>query len=95
MLDWEVPETQKKFREFLGLAGYYPKFIENFSKISKPLTSLLEKDAKFEWTEARQAAFDELKKWLTTSPVLVVPDPEKRFTVYCDASREGLGCVLM
>lgn len=95
VLDWEVPETQKKFREFLGLAGYYPKFIENFSKISKPLTSLLEKDAKFEWTEARQAAFDELKKWLTTSPVLVVPDPEKRFTVYCDASREGLGCVLM
>ena len=95
VLDWEVPETQKKFREFLGLAGYYPKFIENFSKISKPLTSLLEKDAKFEWTEARQVAFDELKKRLTTSPVLVVPDPEKRFTVYCDASREGLGCVLM
>ena len=95
VLDWEVPETQKKFRGFLGLAGYYPKFIENFSKISKPLTSLLEKDAKFEWTEARQVAFDELKKWLTTSPVLVVPDPEKRFTVYCDASREGLGCVLM
>ena len=95
VLDWEVPETQKKFCVFLGLAGYYPKFIENFSKISKPLTSLLEKDAKFEWTEARQAAFDELKKWLTTSPVLVVPDPEKRFIVYCDASREGLGCVLM
>ena len=95
VLDWEVPETQKKFRGFLGLAGYYPRFIENFSKISKPLTSLLEKDAKFEWTEARQVAFDELKKRLTTSPVLVVPDPEKRFTVYCDASREGLGCVLM
>ena len=95
VLDWEVPETQKKFYGFLGLAGYYPRFIENFSKISKPLTSLLEKDAKFEWTEARHAAFDELKKWLTTSPVLVVPDPEKRFTVYCDASREGLGCVLM
>jgi len=52
VLDWEVPETQKKFHGFLGLAGYYPKFIENFSKISKPLTSLLEKDAKFEWTEA-------------------------------------------
>ena len=95
VLDWEVPETQKKFYGFLGLAGYYPRFIENFSKISKPLTSLLEKDVKFEWTVARQAAFDELKKWLTTSPVLVVPDPEKRFTVYCDASREGLGCVLM
>jgi len=53
VLDWEVPETQKKFYGFLGLAGYYPRFIENFSKISKPLTSLLEKDAKFEWTEAR------------------------------------------
>ncbi|WVZ76240.1 hypothetical protein U9M48_024229 [Paspalum notatum var. saurae] len=65
-----VPEIPKEVREFLGLAGYYRRFIENFSKIAKPMTSLLEKDAEFRWTDAQQAAFDELKKRLTTAPVL-------------------------
>ncbi|WVZ63978.1 hypothetical protein U9M48_013565 [Paspalum notatum var. saurae] len=77
------------------LPGYYRRFIENFSKIAKPMTSLLEKDAAFKWTSDRQAAFDELKKRLTTAPVLTLPDQQKKFTVYCDASRDGLGCVLM
>ncbi|WVZ76147.1 LOW QUALITY PROTEIN: hypothetical protein U9M48_024145 [Paspalum notatum var. saurae] len=93
--NWEVPQTPKEVHGFLGLAGSYRRFIENFSKIAKPMTSLLEKDAAFKWTADRQAAFDELKKRLTTVPVLTLPDQQKKFTVYCDASRDGLGCVLM
>ena len=93
--EWETPQTVKEVRSFLGLAGYYQRFIENFSKITKPLTSLLEKNVAFLWTDERQKAFDELKKRLTTAPVLTLPDQTKRFTVYCDASKDGLGCVLM
>ena len=95
VLEWETPQTVKEVRSFLGLAGYYRRFIENFSKIAKPLTSLLEKNVAFVWTDERQRAFDELKKRLTTAPVLTLPDQTKRFTVYCDASKDGLGCVLM
>jgi hypothetical protein len=95
VLDWVVPQTVKEVRSFLGLAAYYRRFIENFSKIAKPLTSLLEKGVDFSWTDERQKAFEELKKRLTTAPVLALPDQSKRFTVYCDASRDGLGCVLM
>jgi ribonuclease HI len=95
VLDWVVPQMVKEVRSFLGLAGYYRRFIENFSKIAKPLTSLLEKDVGFSWTDERQKAFEELKKRLTMAPVLTLPDQSKRFTVYCDASRDGLGCVLM
>ncbi|WVZ89478.1 hypothetical protein U9M48_035881 [Paspalum notatum var. saurae] len=93
--NWKVPEIPKEIRGFLGLAGYYRRFIENFSRIAKPITSLLEKDAEFRWTNAQQVAFDELKKRLTTAPVLTLPDQQKKFIVYCDASRDGLGCVLM
>ena len=95
VLEWETPQTVKEVRSFLGLAGYYRRFIENFSKIAKPLTSLLEKNAAFIWTDERQMAFDELKKRLTTVPVLTLPDQSKRFTLYCDTSKHGLGCVLM
>jgi hypothetical protein len=70
-------------------------FIEGFSKIVKPLISLLEKDKKFIWSEACQNSFDELRKRLTTAPVLVMPDIHKSFDIYCDASKQGLGCVLM
>ncbi|WVZ84803.1 hypothetical protein U9M48_031790 [Paspalum notatum var. saurae] len=93
--NWKVPEIPKEVRGFLGLAGYYRRFIENFSRIAKPMTFLLEKDAEFRWTNARQAGFDELKKRLTTAPVLTLADQQKKFIVYCDASRDGLGCVLM
>ncbi|WVZ53891.1 LOW QUALITY PROTEIN: hypothetical protein U9M48_004778 [Paspalum notatum var. saurae] len=93
--NWKVPEIPKEVRGFLSLADYYRRFIENFSKIAKPMTSLLKKDAEFRWTSAQQAAFDELKKRLTTGPVLTVPDQQKKFIVYCDAYRDGLGCVLM
>ncbi|WVZ52612.1 hypothetical protein U9M48_003656 [Paspalum notatum var. saurae] len=93
VIDWKVPEDVKEVRGFLGLAGYYRRFIESFSRIAKPMTSLLEKGVPFIWTKERQA--DELKKRLTTAPVLTLPDLTKSFTVYCDASKEGLGCVLM
>ncbi|WVZ76682.1 hypothetical protein U9M48_024635 [Paspalum notatum var. saurae] len=93
--NWKVPEIPKEVRRFLGLASYYRRFIENFSRIAKPMTFLLEKDAEFRWTNAQQAAFDELKKRLTTAPVLTLPDQQKKFIVYCDASRDGLRCVLM
>ena len=73
VLEWVTPQTVKEIRSFLGLAGYYRRFIENFSKIAKPLTSLLEKSVDFIWTDERQMAFDELKKRLTTAPVLTRP----------------------
>ncbi|WVZ62205.1 LOW QUALITY PROTEIN: hypothetical protein U9M48_011975 [Paspalum notatum var. saurae] len=95
VLNWKVPTIATEIRSFLGLAGYYRRFIEGFSKIAKPMTTLLGKNVKFEWTKGCQAAFEELKKRLTTAPVLTFPDLHKTFSVYCDASRLGLGCVLM
>ncbi|WVZ51842.1 LOW QUALITY PROTEIN: hypothetical protein U9M48_002947, partial [Paspalum notatum var. saurae] len=86
-----VPEVVKEVRGFLGLAGYYRRFIEN----SKADDIIAEMGVPFIWTKERQAAFDELKKRLTTAPVLTLPDLTKSFTVYYDASKEGLGCVLM
>ncbi|MBJ4174438.1 Ty3/Gypsy family RNase HI domain-containing protein, partial [Salmonella enterica subsp. enterica serovar Typhimurium] len=82
-------------RCFLGLAGYYRRFIENFSKIAKPMTELLKKDQKFLWSNACEESFQVLKERLTTAPVLVLPDIHRSFDIYCDASRRGLGCVLM
>jgi hypothetical protein len=95
VLNWEPPTTVSEIRSFLGLVGYYRRFIEGFSKLVKPLTSLLEKDKKFIWSEACQNSFDELRKRLTTAPVLAMPDVHKSFDIYCDASKQGLGCVLM
>jgi hypothetical protein len=82
-------------RSFLSLAGYYRRFILNFSKIAKPITDLLKKDGKFVWNAKRDEAFQTLKKLLTTSPVLAQLDITKSFNVYYDASDTGLGCVLM
>jgi hypothetical protein len=84
-----------KIRSFLGLAGYYRRFVEGFSKLVKPLTSLLDKGKEFNWDEAWQKCFEELKEKLTIALVLVMPDIHKGFDVYCDASYLGLGCVLM
>jgi hypothetical protein len=77
------------------LAGYYRWFIKDFSKIAKPMTRLLEKNKDFDWTEECQASFEELNKRLTSAPVLILPNITKKFDIYCDASRQGLGCVLM
>jgi hypothetical protein len=82
-------------RSFLGLAGYYRRFIEGFSKISNPMTELLVKGNTFEWMPRCETLFQELKKRLTTAPVLSMPDMEKPFSIYYDASGRGLGCVLM
>ncbi len=95
VLNWKQPQTVSEIRSFLGLAGYYRRFIANFSKISKPLTSLLQKNAKFFWSPQCEEAFQTLKKLLTSAPVLAQPDLAKPFDVYCDASGNGLGCVLM
>jgi hypothetical protein len=90
-----VPMSVSDILSFLGLVGYYQRFIEGFLKISKPMTELLKKDKKFEWMPACKASFQELKKRLTTAPILVMPDMEKPFSIYCDASGQVLGCVLM
>jgi hypothetical protein len=82
-------------RNFLGLAAYNRWFIEGFSKITKPMTELLGKDKKFEWSAKCEASFQKLKKRLTTTPVLVMPDMEKPFSIYRDASGQVLGCILM
>jgi hypothetical protein len=95
VLSWKAPTSVSDIQSFLRLARYYRRFIEGFSKISKPMTELLEKDKQFKWTPACESSFQELKKQLTTALVLVMPDMEKPFSIYCDASGQGLGCVLM
>jgi hypothetical protein len=86
MLSWNAPTSVGDIQSFLGLAGYYRRFIKGFLKITKPMTELLEKDKKFKWMHACEASFQELKKRLTTTPVLVMPDMEKPFSIYCHAS---------
>jgi hypothetical protein len=94
VMNWKPPITVHQIRSFLGLAGYYRKFIPNFSRIGKPMTKLLKKGAKFDWGQKCEDAFHTLRQHLTTTPVLAQPD-NKTFDVYCDASGTGLGCVLM
>jgi hypothetical protein len=95
VLSWNTLQNVSDIRSFFGLAGYYRRFIEGFSKMSKPMTELLEKSKTFEWTPRCEASFQELKKRLIMAPVLTMPDMEKPFSIYCDASGQGLGCVLM
>ncbi|GJT47142.1 reverse transcriptase domain-containing protein [Tanacetum coccineum] len=95
MKSWKAPTTPSEVRSFLGLAGYYRRFIENFSKIAKPFTSLTQKNQKYEWGEKQEKAFQTLKDNLCNAPILSLPDGVEDFVVYCDASNQGLGCVLM
>jgi hypothetical protein len=95
ILEWKPPTTVHQVRSFLGLAGYYRRFIPDFSKLVKPITSLLKNETKFNWSSKCNEAFEHLKILLTTAPVLAQPDISKPFDVYCDASGSGLGCVLM
>ena len=88
------PTTVKGIRSFLGHAGFYRRFIKDFSKIYKPLCRLLEKDAKFDFDEARKAAFDQIKYRLVTAPIMVTPDWNKEFEIMCDASDFAMGVVL-
>jgi hypothetical protein len=95
VVNWMPPMNVLEIRSFLGLAGYYRWFIQDCSKIAKPMTKLLKKNKDFEWIEECQASFHELKKRLTSAPVLILPYLTKKFDIYCHASCQGIGCVLM
>ncbi|KAL0536191.1 hypothetical protein IC582_025130 [Cucumis melo] len=92
---WTRPSTVSEVRSFLGLASYYRRFVENFSRIATPLTQLTRKGAPFVWSKACKDSFQNLKQKLVTTPVLTVPDGSGSFVIYSDASKKGLGCVLM
>ena len=95
IVNWKPPTNVTEIRSFLGLVGYYRKFVEGFSKLAAPLTKLTRKEEKFVWSKACQQSFDELKIKLTSALVLTLPSGQDGYTVYCDASRQGLGCVLI
>jgi hypothetical protein len=95
VMNSKPPTIVRQIRSFLGLAGYYRRFIPDFSRIAKPITELLKKEAKFVWSQKCEDAFHALRQHLTTAPVLAQPDSSKPFDVYCDASGTGLGCILM
>jgi hypothetical protein len=95
ILNWKATKDVRGIKGFIGMAGYYRRFIEGFSNIARPMTALLANKVEFKWTQKCQEAFDVLKERLTTTLVLVLPDVHKPFSVYCDASYIGLGCVLM
>jgi hypothetical protein len=86
VLSWKAPTSVRDIRSFIGLAGYYRRFIEGFSTISKPMMELVKKDKQFKWTPACESSFQEMKKRLTTALVRVMPDMEKPFSIYCDVS---------
>ena len=95
VMSWERPKSVFEICSFLGLAGYYSRFIEDFSRIAAPMTRLTWKEVKFDWDDRCEEAFQELKRRLTSAPILIVPDRGHGYTVYYDASSVGLGCVLM
>jgi hypothetical protein len=93
--DWKKPTSVFEIRSFLGLAGYYRRFVMDFSALAKPMTRLTQRGIKFDWSGACEKSFQELKKRLTNDPILIVPRRDIGYVVYCDASKDGLGCVLM
>ncbi|GJT51453.1 putative reverse transcriptase domain-containing protein [Tanacetum coccineum] len=93
--DWASPKSPTEIHQFLGLAGYYRRFIEGFSKIVKPMTKLTQKKVKFVWGDKQEAAFQLLKQKLCSAPILALPEGSEDFIAYCDASKKGLGVVLM
>jgi hypothetical protein len=95
IMDWPVPRNAHEVRSFMGLAVYYRRFLEGFSKIEKPITTLQCKGVEYEWTDECDIAFIELKRLLTNASILRVSDMEKDFTVCMDASKQGLGVILM
>jgi hypothetical protein len=95
VVEWKRPSSVSEIRSFLGLAGYYRRFVPDFSSIAKPLTRLLEKGVPFVCSGDCEVSYQTLKSKLVDAPILALPESGKRFTVYTDASRIGLGCVLM
>lgn len=92
---WPRPIIVTEIQSFLGLAGYYQCFVQDFSKVAAPLTKLTQKNVKFQWSEKCEEIFEKLETCLTTTLVLTLPQGTGGYTVYCDASRVGLGCVLI
>nr|GFB84721.1 putative reverse transcriptase domain-containing protein [Tanacetum cinerariifolium] len=92
---WPRPTSVTEIRSFLGLAGYYRRFVEGFSRLALPLTKFMRKGEKFVWNEEREKSFEELKQRLVSAPVLTLPSGSGGFQIYSDASKKGLGCVLM
>nr|GFB04818.1 hypothetical protein [Tanacetum cinerariifolium] len=92
---WPRPTSVTEVRSFLGLAGYYRRFVEGFSRLALPLTKLMRKGKKFVWNEEREKSFEELKQRLVSAPVLTLMSGSGGFQIYSDASKKGLGCVLM
>ncbi|XP_028107291.1 uncharacterized protein LOC114306274 [Camellia sinensis] len=95
IVSWPTPTNVTEVHSFMGLAGYYRRFVQDFSKITVPLTQLTRKGVTFEWTEERESTLQELKTKLTTAPVLVLPSGTEGYVIYSDASHKGLGYVLM
>ena len=95
VMSWERPKSVFEIRSFLGLAGYYRRFIEDFSRLAAPMKKPTRKEVKFEWNDLYEKAFQELNRKLTSAPILIVLERGQGYIVYCDASKAGLGCVLM
>lgn len=95
VMKWEQPKSPTEIKSFLGLAGYYRRFIKDFSRIAKPMTELTKKGVKFVWTDSQEQAFQILKRMLCEAPILTLPEGTDGMVVYSDASLTGLGCVLM
>jgi hypothetical protein len=95
VVNWEKPTNVHEIRSFLGLAGYYRRFVEGFSVLSGPLTALTKKNARYVWSDKCEESFQELKRRLVSAPILTLPSDKEGFIVYSDASLKGLGCVLM
>ena len=95
VVKWARPKNASEIRSFLGLVGYYRRFVQGFSSIAASLTKLTKKNAPYVWTDQCEASFQELKKRLTSAPVLILPSESGGYTIFTDASNIGLGCVLM
>ena len=94
-MSWERLKSVFEIRSLLGLARYCRRFLEDFSRLAAPMTRLTWNEVKFEWKDLCERIFHELKRRLTSAPIMIVPEMGQRCTVYCDALKDGLGCVLM
>ena len=95
VMSWERPKSVFEIHSFLILAGYYRRFIEDFSRLAALMTRFTWKEVKFEWNDLCERAFEELKSRLTSAPIVRVLERGQRYTAYCDASNDGLGCILI